>query len=202
MRDDPWRSVLAATERHVQLVIVGGRPVYGNRSLLERAGVRGAEPITVAGIRRAVVMDLPEALLPTEPDLRAEATKSWRTGMQELDAVWKDPGQAVRNARRLTRVRCRAVAVRARPARTGRRRSARAHRRRARPAGDADVRRDRSHRRLVRTGAAVVSRPCRDPVRPRRRVLTDVRRHAQPRAIIRSVSASRRASARNMLIAI
>ncbi len=98
-RDDPWRSVLAATERHVQLVIVGGRPVYGNRSLLERAGVRGAEPITVAGIRRAVVMDLPEALLPTEPDLRAEATKSWRAGMQELDAVWKDPGQAVRNAR-------------------------------------------------------------------------------------------------------
>ena len=44
-------------------------------------------------------MDLPEALLPTEPDLRAEATKSWRKGMQELDAVWKDPGQAVRNAR-------------------------------------------------------------------------------------------------------
>ena len=52
--------MLAATERHVQLVIVGGRPVYGNRSLLERAGVTGAEPITVAGIRRAVVMDLPE----------------------------------------------------------------------------------------------------------------------------------------------
>ena len=60
VRDDPWRTVLAATERHVQLVIVGGRPIYGNKTLLERAGVTGAEPITVAGVKRAVVMDLPE----------------------------------------------------------------------------------------------------------------------------------------------
>ena len=41
-----------ATERHVQLVIVGGRPAYGNRSLLERRRCGGAEPITVAGVRR------------------------------------------------------------------------------------------------------------------------------------------------------
>ncbi|MGH8978301.1 MAG: amidohydrolase family protein [Acidimicrobiia bacterium] len=99
VREDPWRAVLAATERHVQLVIVGGRPVYGNRKLLERAGVRGAESITVAGVKRALVMDLPEALLPTEADLRAEATKSWKQGLAELEAVWADPGRAVRKAR-------------------------------------------------------------------------------------------------------
>ena len=39
---DPWRAVLGATEKHVRLVIVGGRPVYGNRALLERAGVEHA----------------------------------------------------------------------------------------------------------------------------------------------------------------
>ena len=143
-----------------------------------------------------------DALLPTEPDLRAEATKSWRSGQQELDAVWKDPGRAVR-----ARGGSRAFGVEpfssfpTCPDRTAAK-HARAHRRRARPAGDADVRRHRSHRRLVRAAAAVVSRPRRDPVRPRRRVLTDVRRRARPRAIIRSVSASRRARARNMLIAI
>ena len=49
---DPWRTVLTATERHVRLVIVGGRPAYGNLSLLDGAGAEDAEPITVAGVRR------------------------------------------------------------------------------------------------------------------------------------------------------
>ncbi len=96
---DPWRAVLGATEKHVRLVIVGGRPVYGNRALLRRAGVAHAEPISVAGVARGIVMDLPPELLPAEPDLLAEATKSWRTGLAELDRVWRDPGGAVRRAR-------------------------------------------------------------------------------------------------------
>jgi 5-methylthioadenosine/S-adenosylhomocysteine deaminase len=99
VRDDPWRSVLAATERHVQLVVVGGRPVYGNRTLLQRAGVADAESITVGGVKRAVVMDLPEDLLPAEPDLRKEATKPWRAGLEELARVWNDPAGAVRKVR-------------------------------------------------------------------------------------------------------
>jgi 5-methylthioadenosine/S-adenosylhomocysteine deaminase len=99
VRADPWQTVLTATERHVRLVVVGGRPVYGNRALLERAGVQRAESITVAGVRRGVVMDLPDELMPEEADLRAEATKSWAQGLQELRAVWKDPGGAVRRAR-------------------------------------------------------------------------------------------------------
>ena len=102
-RADPWRSVLASTEKHVRLVIVAGRPVYGNRTLLERAGVRKAEAITVAGVRRGIVMDLPDELLPEEPDLRKEATKSWRAGSAELARVWRDPGGAVRTSLRRTR---------------------------------------------------------------------------------------------------
>lgn len=97
--DDPWQTVLRATERHVRLVMVGGRPAYGNRSLLDRAGVENVEPITVAGVRRGVVMTLPEELLPDEPDIRAEATKSWSDGLAELGDVWAAPAEAVRRAR-------------------------------------------------------------------------------------------------------
>jgi hypothetical protein len=97
--DDPWRTVLTASERHVRLVVVGGRPAFGNTSLLKAAGATSIEPITVAGIRRGVVMELDEALLPEEPDLREEATKSWAQGLAELGAVWADPAGAVRRAR-------------------------------------------------------------------------------------------------------
>ena len=97
---NPWRTVLGATERHVRLVLVGGRPAYGNLTLLEAAGVEDPEPVTVAGVRRGLVMTLPDELLPPEPDLQAEATKSWADGLAELAAVWADPGGSVRKARR------------------------------------------------------------------------------------------------------
>ena len=64
------------------------------------AGVEDAEPVTVAGVRRGLVMTLPDELLPPEPDLQAEATKSWADGLAELAAVWADPGGSVRKARR------------------------------------------------------------------------------------------------------
>jgi 5-methylthioadenosine/S-adenosylhomocysteine deaminase len=96
---DPWGSVLAATERNVRLVIVGGRPAYGNRTLLASAGAVDVEPITVAGIRRGIVMRLPEELLPEAPDLVLQASKSWADGLSELARVWANPAQAVRQAR-------------------------------------------------------------------------------------------------------
>ena len=80
-------------------MIVDGRPVYGNRALFDRAGITDAEPITVGGVRRAIVMGLPDTLLPDDHDLRVEATKSWRSGLKELHDVWADPGGAVRRAR-------------------------------------------------------------------------------------------------------
>ncbi len=96
---DPWRTVLRATERHVRLVVVGGRPAYGNISLLAAAGATDVEPITVAGVRRGIVMTLPDELLPAEPDLQNQANKSWAQGLKELGAVWADPAGAVRRAR-------------------------------------------------------------------------------------------------------
>jgi 5-methylthioadenosine/S-adenosylhomocysteine deaminase len=99
VHDDPWTSVLRATERHVRLVIVGGRPAYGNVTLLAAAGAEHVERITVAGIKRGIVMTLPDEVLPVEPDLRSEATKSWAQGLKELAAVWADPAKTVRQAR-------------------------------------------------------------------------------------------------------
>lgn len=98
--DDPWRNVLEATERHVQFVMVGGRPAYGNTSLLRSAGATEIEPITVAGVRRGIVMTLPDELLPDSPDLVRQANKSWADGLAELSAVWRDPKAAVERARR------------------------------------------------------------------------------------------------------
>lgn len=97
---DPYRSVLRSNERHVRLVMVGGRPVYGNRSLLRAAGSKDHETITVRGVTRGVVMGLPDELLPGEPDLDRMATMSWADGLEQLARVWADPARAVRQAQR------------------------------------------------------------------------------------------------------
>ena len=129
-----------------------------------------------------------------------------RTAWRSSQAVWQDPGGAVRtgaakNARVRTPNRCGSSPTcpgpdggearaldrrRARPARDARRST-------ARPQTPAWFDRVRRH----------VPRPRRDPLRPRRRVLTSsVSDAAQSRASMRSVSAKRRARARSMLIAI
>ena len=61
--------------------------------------MKKAEPITVAGVRRGIVMNLPDALLPEEPDLRARsdevvAGRAWRSSRP----VWRD--RAARCAQR------------------------------------------------------------------------------------------------------
>lgn len=97
--EDPYRDLLRAGERHVRLVIVGGRPVYGNRSLLRAAGATGVEEIRVAGVRRGIVMGLPAELRPENPALAAEVDLSWRDGLAAMAAVVDDPAGAVRAAR-------------------------------------------------------------------------------------------------------
>ncbi len=100
---DPYRSLITATERDIRLVLVGGRPVYGLTSLVRAAGATDVEPITVAGLRRGVVMTLPEDLQPADPALRAQASMPWATGKAILDGVHADPAAAVRAARSATR---------------------------------------------------------------------------------------------------
>ena len=138
---DPHRNLLRSDERGVRLVIVGGRPVLGTPSILAAAGVPAAdiEPLVVGGVRKGVVMKLPEELLPPDPALRAEATMSWADGVAAMAALSADPAGAVRQAvaERERRPRGAPVPAGIRAGHAGGRRQrgwSGTHRRRARPA--------------------------------------------------------------------
>jgi 5-methylthioadenosine/S-adenosylhomocysteine deaminase len=85
---DPYRNLIEATERHVRLVVVGGRPVFGNLSLLQAAGVTGVEPITVAGVLRGIRL--------VEPVKDADMT--WAQVLSGLEEAREDPERAFRRA--------------------------------------------------------------------------------------------------------
>ena len=53
---DPFDVTLAATERDVQLVVVGGRALYGDSQLMKAAKATTPSSITVAGIKRTLSM--------------------------------------------------------------------------------------------------------------------------------------------------
>ena len=97
--DDPYRSLLRSTEADVRLVVVGGRPAYGLRSLLADAGAPDAEPVAFGGLRRGLVMRLPDEDVPDDPVVAAEANLSWADGLARLRAVQRDPAGEVRRAR-------------------------------------------------------------------------------------------------------
>jgi 5-methylthioadenosine/S-adenosylhomocysteine deaminase len=87
---DPWRNLITATEHDVDLVVVGGRPRYGRRELMEAAGADPLQSLTIAGERRAVSLHRigdPATGWPVA-DIRAE-----------LNAVRSDPGKAVSDTR-------------------------------------------------------------------------------------------------------
>jgi 5-methylthioadenosine/S-adenosylhomocysteine deaminase len=98
-REDPHENLLRVNERSVRLVLVGGRPVLGTPSLLKAAGARHVERIDVGGVRKGVVMRLPNELLPDDPALGAEANLSWADGSDAMQRVVDDPPKAVRRAR-------------------------------------------------------------------------------------------------------
>lgn len=83
--DDPYRNLIESTERHVRLVIVGGRPAFGNDSLMGEAGASGRETIAVAGIARSISM-----LDPAIPD----ADMTWPQVLDELESARSDPVRA------------------------------------------------------------------------------------------------------------
>ena len=93
-RGNVWSQVVAATEREVMLVVFGGQPRYGDADLLSAAGASLTSTLTVAG--RKCSFAIPE---PTD------TTRAWTwtdiTG--RLDAVRKDPGNAVNRANALRR---------------------------------------------------------------------------------------------------
>ncbi len=85
--DDVHENLIHATERDIQLVLVGGRARYGTTTLMHRAGAAQATPISVAGRARRIDYGDPGV---TWPSIRAA-----------LEAVRSDPQAAadsVRNA--------------------------------------------------------------------------------------------------------
>jgi 5-methylthioadenosine/S-adenosylhomocysteine deaminase len=110
-RDDPHDNLLRTDERGVRLVIVGGRPVLGTPSLLRAAGATSFETLVVGGVRKGVVMQLPDGLLPDDPALRAEANMSWADGLAAMQRVVDDPAKAVRRAREAAERRPRGAPV-------------------------------------------------------------------------------------------
>ncbi|HZA19600.1 MAG TPA: amidohydrolase family protein [Actinomycetota bacterium] len=80
--DDAYRNLIEATERDVWFVMVGGRPLYGRPHLMRAAGATSAEPIYVAGIRRAI--SLVDSTIP-------DADMTWAEVVTALNAVRSDP---------------------------------------------------------------------------------------------------------------
>jgi cytosine/adenosine deaminase-related metal-dependent hydrolase len=55
-RADPFATLVAATERDVELVLVGGKALYGTRALMQRAGATSASDLVVQGEPRALAL--------------------------------------------------------------------------------------------------------------------------------------------------
>jgi hypothetical protein len=53
-KGDPYQHLLKADESDVKLVLVGGKPRYGQRSLVTRLGAKGLEDVTVGGRKRVL----------------------------------------------------------------------------------------------------------------------------------------------------
>ena len=88
-RGDAWRRILAATELHVELVVVGGVPRYGDRDLMLTAEAPASFAVTVR--RRRKLVSVPDP---------ADASRAWSwediTGT--LHTVQADPASAIANA--------------------------------------------------------------------------------------------------------
>jgi 5-methylthioadenosine/S-adenosylhomocysteine deaminase len=86
---DIWSQIVNATEREVMLVVVGGKPRYGDAAAMKSSGAGPTTAISVSGIARA--LSIPD---PTD------STKAfqWTDIVSRLDTVRKDPAAALKNA--------------------------------------------------------------------------------------------------------
>jgi len=88
-RPDVYENLIWSNEHHVRMVIVGGRPFYGNRSLMDAAGVDDLEPIVVSGVERAISL-----IDPTVKD----ADVTWTEVVTQIQGVLAQPVEAVARA--------------------------------------------------------------------------------------------------------
>ncbi|WP_380284067.1 hypothetical protein [Kitasatospora purpeofusca] len=90
---DVYRAVIDATERHVLLVVVRGRPCYGTQPLMTAAGAAATSAIEPApGLRRRVALTDPDwpAVKRALAGVRRDPQAAWR-GAQEALAAWGGP---------------------------------------------------------------------------------------------------------------
>jgi len=84
---DVWSQIVNATEREVMLVVVGGKPRYGDASAMTSAGP--TTTLNISGRQRKLAIPDPK-----------DNTKAfqWTDVVARLAAVRKDPAAAVKNA--------------------------------------------------------------------------------------------------------
>lgn len=63
---DPWASLVAARERDVRLVVVGGRPMWGTTALMDAAGAVHTSAVRMGSVSRRVTLVRPD-----------DTTKTW-----------------------------------------------------------------------------------------------------------------------------
>ncbi len=85
----PWDRIVAATERQVKLVVVGGRARYGDAALMDDAGAASATKLAVLGAKRKLA--IPD---PAHPAKCCE----WSDVIARLEDVRKDPAAALKRA--------------------------------------------------------------------------------------------------------
>ena len=85
-RADPFRTLVKARERDVDLVVLGGRAQYGKPALMATAGSAGTTSLKVDGEVRALMLTRPD-----EPTTRWE----WNEVVARLEEVRAHPGRAI-----------------------------------------------------------------------------------------------------------
>jgi 5-methylthioadenosine/S-adenosylhomocysteine deaminase len=91
---DVWSQIVNATEREVMFVVVGGRPCYGDASLMTSAGATPVTTLSVAGRQRKLAI--------SDPGDPSKAFQ-WTDIVARLDAVRKDPAGSLKSAERRSR---------------------------------------------------------------------------------------------------
>jgi 5-methylthioadenosine/S-adenosylhomocysteine deaminase len=86
---DIWSQIVNATEREVMLVVVGGKPRYGDASAMQAAGAGPATTITISG--------RPRSLAIPDPQDGAKAFQ-WTDIVSRLNSVRTNPTAALKNA--------------------------------------------------------------------------------------------------------
>ncbi len=86
---DVWSQIVNATEREVMLVVVGGKPRYGDANAMTAASAGPTTSLSISGRQRKLAIPDPK-----------DNTKAfqWTDIVSRLTAVRKDPAAAVKNA--------------------------------------------------------------------------------------------------------